>query len=246
MCFPLCFPGKRETHKQFDPHPFPGQSRGVVYVYWFLFSPDFLIELLLAVLVSWSWVLLLPRLPALPRSLRLFALTKTKIRVVKTVLLANGHFARATPAIFVIFVDFRGPRSKIPFFLWAECNIKIFADFRQNHLFSAGDKTTVFQNDRFDNPDKKWLSCGSGLFTRVSIQREERKKSLEWLFCPDVCLGLPMYLVKALSRDKGKRADTQCTCLLKESVGRKGQIHCVSALLPLSSERAFTRHMGNP
>ena len=28
-----------------------------------------------------------------------------------------------------------------------------FADFRQNHLFSAGDKTTVFQNDRFDDPD---------------------------------------------------------------------------------------------
>ena len=36
-------------------------------------------------------------------------------------------------------------------FLWAECNIRIFAKFRQNHLFSAGDKTTVFQNDRFDN-----------------------------------------------------------------------------------------------
>ena len=76
-------------------------------------------------------------------------------RVVKTVLLANGHFAFAgvTPAIFVIFVDFRGSRSKIPCFLWAECNIRIFADFRQNHLFSAGDKTTVFQNDRFDNPE---------------------------------------------------------------------------------------------
>ena len=31
-------------------------------------------------------------------------------------LLANGHFAGVTPAIFVIFVDFRGPRSKIPCF----------------------------------------------------------------------------------------------------------------------------------
>ena len=30
-----------------------------------------------------------------------------------------------------------------------------FADFRQNHLFSAGDKA-VLQNDRFDNPD---LGC---------------------------------------------------------------------------------------
>ena len=37
MCFPFS-PGKRETHKQFDPHPFPGQSHEVVYVYWF-FSP---------------------------------------------------------------------------------------------------------------------------------------------------------------------------------------------------------------
>ena len=34
MCFPFS-PGKRETHKQFDPHPFPGQSREVVCVYWF-------------------------------------------------------------------------------------------------------------------------------------------------------------------------------------------------------------------
>ena len=32
---------------------------------------------------------------------------------------------------------------------------QIFANFRQNHLFSAGDKTTVFQNDRFDNPENK-------------------------------------------------------------------------------------------
>ena len=38
MCFPFS-PGKRETHKQFDPHPFPGQSREVVYVYWFFCPP---------------------------------------------------------------------------------------------------------------------------------------------------------------------------------------------------------------
>ena len=38
MCFPFS-PWKRETHKQFDPHPFPGQSREVVYVYWFLSPP---------------------------------------------------------------------------------------------------------------------------------------------------------------------------------------------------------------
>ena len=45
----------------------------------------------------------------------------------------------------------RGAKSLV--FLWAECNIRIFANFRQNHLFLAGDKTTVFQNDRFDNPE---------------------------------------------------------------------------------------------
>ena len=37
--FPF-IPRKRETHKQFDPHPFPGQSREVVHVYWFLSSPN--------------------------------------------------------------------------------------------------------------------------------------------------------------------------------------------------------------
>ena len=42
--------------------------------------------------------------------------TLAKVKVVKTVLLANGHFAGVTPAIFVIFVDFRGLRSKIPCF----------------------------------------------------------------------------------------------------------------------------------
>ena len=39
MCFPFS-PGKRETHKQFDPYPFPGQSREFVYVYWFFLPPD--------------------------------------------------------------------------------------------------------------------------------------------------------------------------------------------------------------
>ena len=75
------------------------------------------------------------------------------VRVVKTVLLANGHFAGVTPAIFGIFVDFRGSRSKIPCFLWVECNIRIFVKFSSKPPVSAGDKTTVFQNDRFDNPD---------------------------------------------------------------------------------------------
>ena len=39
------------------------------------------------------------------------------------------------------------------FLLWVECTIRILADFRQNHLFSAGGKNTIFQNDCFDKPD---------------------------------------------------------------------------------------------
>ena len=45
-----------------------------------------------------------------------------------------------------------------------EGNIGIFADFRQNHLFSAGDTNTVLENDRFDNPESRervrLSSCG--------------------------------------------------------------------------------------
>ena len=64
------------------------------------------------------------------------------------VLLANGHFAWVTPAIFVIFVNIRRLRSKVHFFVGR----MQFPNFRQNHLFSVADKNTVFQNDRFDNP----------------------------------------------------------------------------------------------
>ena len=51
------------------------------------------------------------------------------------------------------FRRFLGSKEQILLFWWVECTIRIFADFHQNHLFSAGDKSTVFQNDRFDNPD---------------------------------------------------------------------------------------------
>ena len=40
MCFPFS-PGKRETHKQIDPRPFPGRSREFVDVYWFFSPPIF-------------------------------------------------------------------------------------------------------------------------------------------------------------------------------------------------------------
>ena len=68
-------------------------------------------------------------------------------------LLANGHFAWVTPAVFVIFVNFRGSRSKLPYFV-GRMHYQSFRRFRQNHLFSVGDKNTVFQNDRFDNPEE--------------------------------------------------------------------------------------------
>ena len=47
-------------------------------------------------------------------------------------------------------------------FLSVECAIRIFADFRQNHLFLAGDKNTVFQNDSFNNPEKADDILGAG------------------------------------------------------------------------------------
>ena len=43
MCFPFS-PGKGETHKQFDPHPFPGQSREFVYVYFIWIQKGFTAE----------------------------------------------------------------------------------------------------------------------------------------------------------------------------------------------------------
>ena len=70
----------------------------------------------------------------------------------------NGSFGKRSfcwgdTRHFRHFRRFPGSEEQNPLFLWAECDIRIFANFRQNHLFSAGDKTTVFQNDRFDNPD---------------------------------------------------------------------------------------------
>ena len=60
------------------------------------------------------------------------------------------------------------------------------------------------------------------------------------LFTPMCVWGLPMYLVKALSRDKGKG---RYTMYLPFSPYR-----FLGAYLPdpLSRERAFTKYMGNP
>ena len=63
-------------------------------------------------------------------------------------------FCRGDTRHFRHFRRFPGFEERSPFLvLWVECNTRIFATFRQNRLFSAGDKTTVFQNDCFDNSD---------------------------------------------------------------------------------------------
>ena len=74
-------------------------------------------------------------------------------RVVKTVLLANGHFVGVAPAIFVVFVDFWGLRSKIPCFCGWNAISEFPPIFVKTTCFRPFSKTTVFQNDRFDNPD---------------------------------------------------------------------------------------------
>ena len=56
MCFPFS-PRKRETHKQFDPHPFPGQSR----------------EFVLCLLVFFSRIRRFPKEPFLEATQGLFA-----------------------------------------------------------------------------------------------------------------------------------------------------------------------------
>ena len=63
-----------------------------------------------------------------------------RVRVVKTVLSANGHFAGATPAIFVIFVDFRGPRSKIPCFCGQNAISEVSPIFVKTTCFRQGTK----------------------------------------------------------------------------------------------------------
>ena len=75
-------------------------------------------------------------------------------------------FCRGDTRHFRHFRRFPGFEEQNPLFLWVECNIRISADFRQNHLFSAGDKTTVFQNDRFDNPDFRFWSASWAMLSR--------------------------------------------------------------------------------
>ena len=70
----------------------------------------------------------------------------------KTGFLANRVFACVTPAIFVIFVVFRGLRSKALVFV-DRVSIRRFRRFRQNPLFSVGGKDPVWLRPRFCPPD---------------------------------------------------------------------------------------------
>ena len=77
-------------------------------------------------------------------------------RVVKTVLLANGHFSGVTSAIFVIFVDFRGLRSKIPCFCGENAISESSPIFVKTTCFGQGtkrlfSKTTVSTTPKVDS-----------------------------------------------------------------------------------------------
>ena len=70
-------------------------------------------------------------------------------------LLANGHFAGVTPAIFVIFVDFRGARSKIPCFCGQNAISEFSPIFVKTTCFRQGtkrpfSKTTVSTTLKLD------------------------------------------------------------------------------------------------
>ena len=67
-------------------------------------------------------------------------ISEQKIRVVKTVLSANRHFAGVTPAIFVIFVDFRGLRSKTPCFCGQNAISEFSPIFVKTTCFRQGTK----------------------------------------------------------------------------------------------------------
>ena len=82
-----------------------------------------------------------------------FTEEKQKVGVAKTMFLSNGGFAWVAPAIFVIFVGFRGLRNKAPCF----CGLNLNRHFRhfssKPPVFVRGQKHR-FQKDRFHNPEK--------------------------------------------------------------------------------------------
>ena len=60
----------------------------------------------------------------------------------------NGAFGKASFCLgdtrhFHHLRRFPGSEEQNPLFSWIECKIRIFADLRQNHLFSIGDENTV-------------------------------------------------------------------------------------------------------
>ena len=75
-------------------------------------------------------------------------------------------------------------------------------------------------------------SCSENLRTFICKRFRANGKPIghpQTCVYPDVCLGIAHVSGKAPLPGQGEGADTQCICPFrpKESVGRKGQIHCV-------------------
>ena len=75
-----------------------------------------------------------------PKCFKIVVFSRILFGVAKTVFLANGHFAGVTPAIFVIFVDFQGPRSKIPCFCGQNAISEFSPIFVKTTCFREGTK----------------------------------------------------------------------------------------------------------
>ena len=72
-----------------------------------------------------------------------------------------------TPASFVIFVLFRGLRSKALVFV-DRVSIRHFRRFRQNPLFSVGGKDPVWLRPHFSPPDSRFRLSSSVLCAHAS------------------------------------------------------------------------------
>ena len=85
----------------------------------------------------------------------------------------NGAFGKRSfcQGDFRHFRRFLGFEEQNPLFLWIECNIRTFANFRQNHLHVFGRG----QNDRFPKPKEE------GRGTRNGHEASEGSKGISGL-----------------------------------------------------------------
>ena len=113
-------------------------------------------------------------------------------RVVKTVLLANGHFAGVTPAIFVIFVDFRGPRSKIPCFCGQDAISKFSPIFVKTRGESTGQCYGRLGQCKQEMANFSW-TCRGCLETKINSwtmpSGHPQKRNTEWQLSSSFKIG---------------------------------------------------------